>query len=72
LGVEVEEYDDGFAFEGGKALHGANIDSVGDHRIAMAFAVAGLNVKGETTIQNAECTDISFPRFWEILSRLQG
>ena len=71
MGLEVEEYDDGFAFEGKERLQGAPVQSYHDHRIAMAFAVAGLRVSGETEIQDAECADISFPGFWEELSRLQ-
>ncbi|HEX9828650.1 MAG TPA: 3-phosphoshikimate 1-carboxyvinyltransferase, partial [Bacteroidota bacterium] len=71
MGLEVEEYDDGFAFEGKEGLRGARVESYHDHRIAMAFAVAGLRASGETEIQDAECADISFPGFWEELSRLQ-
>jgi 3-phosphoshikimate 1-carboxyvinyltransferase len=71
LGCEVEEYADGFAFEGKKGVIGAEIDSFGDHRIAMAFGVAGLAAEGSTTIHGAECVAISFPGFWELLSELQ-
>lgn len=62
----VEEFDDGFRVDRSQ-LFGAEIDSFGDHRIAMAFAIAGLLAKGETTIINAACADISFPRFFETL-----
>ncbi|MBI3578971.1 MAG: 3-phosphoshikimate 1-carboxyvinyltransferase, partial [Ignavibacteriales bacterium] len=68
--VEVEEYQDGFAFENKNPLIGAKIDSVQDHRIAMAFGVAGLAASGETVIQDAECVDISFPGFWQILQKI--
>lgn len=68
--VEVEEYPDGFAFECKNPLIGAKIDSVKDHRIAMAFGVAGLAAKGETVIADAECVDISFPGFWQILQKI--
>lgn len=71
LGLDVEEYDDGFAFEAGKDLRGATLQSYGDHRIAMAFAVAGLRASGETVIEDAGCVDISFPGFWETLKKLQ-
>jgi 3-phosphoshikimate 1-carboxyvinyltransferase len=71
LGMEVEEYPDGFAFQGKKPLIHASCDSFGDHRIAMAFGVAGLALAGGTTIENAECVDISFPTFWSILDSLQ-
>jgi 3-phosphoshikimate 1-carboxyvinyltransferase len=71
LGLDVEEYADGFAFQAKKSLLHARCDSFGDHRIAMAFGVAGLALSGETTIQNAECVDISFPAFWNLLETLQ-
>ena len=66
LGCEVEEYDDGFSFEGKKNYAGAVIPSYGDHRIAMAFGIAGLIIP-DITIENIECADISFPGFWEKL-----
>ena len=66
LGCEVEEYEDGFAFEGRQKYSGAVIPSYDDHRIAMAFAVAGLNIPN-ITIENTECADISFPGFWQKL-----
>ena len=71
MGLEVEEYEDGFAFEGKESLKGAKLESYDDHRIAMACAVAGLRASGETEIQNSECADISFPGFWEELRKLQ-
>jgi 3-phosphoshikimate 1-carboxyvinyltransferase len=66
LGVDVEEYTDGFAFRTKKNLIGCEIDSFGDHRIAMAFGVAGLRIPG-VTIRDAECVNISFPGFWNTL-----
>ncbi len=66
MGAEVVEFDDGFSVMASR-LRGARIDSGGDHRIAMAFAVAGLLADGETEIDGAECVDVSFPRFFEIL-----
>lgn len=71
LGLDVEEYPDGFAFQSKKALIHARCDSFGDHRIAMAFGVAGLALSGETIIENAECVEISFPAFWRLLDNLQ-
>jgi 3-phosphoshikimate 1-carboxyvinyltransferase len=69
LGCEVEEYDDGFAFEGGKEYSGNSLPSYADHRIAMAFGIAGARIK-DVTIQDTECADISFPGFWkELLSK---
>jgi 3-phosphoshikimate 1-carboxyvinyltransferase len=72
MGVATEEYDDGFAIEGTAKLHAAEIQTKQDHRIAMAFAVAGLALKGETAIHDAECTDISYPYFWETLEAIRS
>ena len=66
LGCEVEEYEDGFAFEGKNIYSGTIIPSYGDHRIAMAFGIAGLRIPN-ITIENTECVDISFPGFWQKL-----
>ncbi len=66
-GVEVEEHEDGFEVTGGTSIHGATINSFGDHRIAMSFAVAGLVSKTEMIIEDVECIDTSFPNFFEIL-----
>ena len=63
MGAEVEEFEDGMEITGGKPLHAAVIDSHGDHRIAMAFAIAGLFAEGETVIQNTECVNTSYPGF---------
>ena len=67
MGAEVEEFEDGLDVPGGQTLHGAAIDSGGDHRIAMAFAVAALRAEGETLIQGAESAAISFPEFFDLL-----
>lgn len=64
MGVAVTPTEDGMIIEGGTSLQGGIIDSYMDHRIAMAFAIAGLVSKGETTIKDAHCVDISFPTFW--------
>jgi 3-phosphoshikimate 1-carboxyvinyltransferase len=66
LGCEVEEYEDGFAFEGKKQYSGNVLPSYGDHRIAMAFGIAGTRIPN-VTIQDTECADISFPGFWKEL-----
>jgi 3-phosphoshikimate 1-carboxyvinyltransferase len=68
MGVDVEEYEDGFAFEGKNRLKGALIKTFNDHRIAMAFSIAGLIAEGETVIDNPDCVKISFPSFFKILS----
>lgn len=70
MGARAEEYEDGLKIPGGQQLHGAEIDSFGDHRIAMAFAVAGLRADGETTIKGADAAVISFPGFFEALNGL--
>jgi len=67
MGAEVEEFEDGLDVPGGQQLHGAQIDSGGDHRIAMAFSVAALRAEGETAILGAESAGISFPEFFELL-----
>ncbi|MDP3849441.1 MAG: 3-phosphoshikimate 1-carboxyvinyltransferase [Luteolibacter sp.] len=63
MGAVVEEFEDGMEIEGGHPLHAAEIDSFGDHRIAMAFAIAGLFAKGETVIRNTDCVNTSYPGF---------
>ena len=63
MGAEVDEFEDGMEITGGKPLHAATIDSGGDHRIAMAFAIAGLFADGETVIKNTECVNTSYPGF---------
>ncbi len=67
MGAEVTEFEDGLDVPGGQNLHGATIDSGGDHRIAMAFSVAALRAEGETLIQGAESAAISFPEFFDLL-----
>jgi len=67
MGADVEEFEDGLDIPGGQQLHGAVIDSGGDHRIAMAFSVAALRAEGETLIQGAESVAISFPEFFDLL-----
>jgi 3-phosphoshikimate 1-carboxyvinyltransferase len=67
MGAEVEERPDGMRIPGGQHLHGAELDSFGDHRIAMAFAVAALRAEGETTIHGADAAGVSYPAFFEEL-----
>ena len=67
MGAEVTEHEDGMDVPGGQTLHGATIDSGGDHRIAMAFSVAALRAEGETLIQGSESANISFPEFFDLL-----
>jgi 3-phosphoshikimate 1-carboxyvinyltransferase len=70
MGAEVEEFEDGMRVAGRQKLKGAEIESHADHRIAMAFAVAGLLSQGPTLIRGADCVDISFPGFFDVLARV--
>jgi len=67
LGVEVEEFEDGLFVPGNQKIRGGIVNSRGDHRIAMAFAVAALFATDAVTIQNASCVDVSFPGFFELM-----
>ena len=67
MGAECEEREDGLRVPGNQKLHGAEIDSGGDHRIAMAFSVAALRARGDSTIRGADAARISFPEFFEML-----
>jgi 3-phosphoshikimate 1-carboxyvinyltransferase len=70
MGAEVEEFEDGLDVPGGQPLHGAVVDSGGDHRIAMAFAVAALRAEGDTLILGADAAAISFPEFFALMERV--
>jgi 3-phosphoshikimate 1-carboxyvinyltransferase len=70
MGAALDESADGLVISGPTRLRGAEIDSYNDHRIAMAFAVAGLMADSPTTICGAECVDISFPGFFERLGQI--
>jgi len=70
MGAQVEEHEDGLQIPGRQDLHGAELDSFGDHRIAMAFAVAALRAEGETQISGAEFAAISYPAFFETMESL--
>ena len=72
MGAKVEELPDGLRVEGRSAgrLHGAEIEPQGDHRMAMAFAIAALGAEGETVIRDAECAAVSYPEFFSTLERL--
>ena len=67
MGAQVEEREDGLKIPGGQKLRGAQVDSLGDHRIAMAFAVAALRAEGETVIRGAYAAIISYPGFFDAL-----
>ncbi len=71
LGADVKERDDGLIIEGnGPNLLGTTVRSFDDHRVAMSMGVAGLVAHGSTTINDAECAEVSFPNFWEELERV--
>lgn len=70
LGAQIEETKDGMVIKGGSQLVGSEVESFGDHRIAMTNGIAGLIAKGETTVINAESADVSYPTFWETLRTL--
>ena len=70
MGADVAEKPGGFIIREGRQLHGADIVTRGDHRIAMAFAVAALAAAGKTDIHDAECADVSFPGFWDALQQI--
>ena len=72
LGAVVEERPDGFVVRGGRPLRGARVRSHGDHRMAMALAVAALCAQGDTEIEDAQCADVSFPGFYDALRRGAG
>lgn len=72
LGADAEEFEDGFAVNGGRPLHGATVESFDDHRMAMAMGVASLVAHGETTILEPDCARISFPDFWDRLGAVSG
>jgi 3-phosphoshikimate 1-carboxyvinyltransferase len=67
MGAQVSELSDGLEIHGPASLHGARLPSFGDHRIAMAFAIAGLFAEGETVVQDAECIRESYPGFEAVL-----
>jgi 3-phosphoshikimate 1-carboxyvinyltransferase len=70
MGAQVEEIEDGFKIPGGQSLRGAELQSFGDHRIAMAFAIAALRAQGETLIHGSDCAAISYPAFFSTLQEL--
>jgi 3-phosphoshikimate 1-carboxyvinyltransferase len=70
MGAQCEEFEDGLRVPGQQPLHGAEIDSGGDHRIAMAFAIAALRASGETLIHGADSARISFPGFFDMLESI--
>jgi 3-phosphoshikimate 1-carboxyvinyltransferase len=70
LGVEVEEREDGMKIEGKRRLKGDQLETQGDHRVAMALTIAGLFSEGGVEIDDSTCVDVSFPGFFELLERI--
>jgi len=70
MGITTEATADGMIIEGRGALDGARVDSHGDHRLAMAWAVAALVARSEMTISGSEVVDVSYPEFWHDLAAL--
>ena len=69
MGAAVEEYEDGFTLQA-HPLHGGSVDAAGDHRLAMAFAIAATRASAPTTIAGASSVDVSYPGFFDELARL--
>ncbi|MBF6600681.1 MAG: 3-phosphoshikimate 1-carboxyvinyltransferase [Dehalococcoidia bacterium] len=72
MGAVISEHDDGIVIEGARRLRGARVASHGDHRLAMALAVAALSADGQTRLSDAEVVAISYPDFWSCLQRLSS
>lgn len=70
MGAHVTATEDGMIIEGGYPLHGASVFCKYDHRIAMTFAIAGMNADGETDIIDSECVSVSYPNFFRDLEHL--
>lgn len=71
MGISIKEFEDGVEIKGPCRIKGAEVYSYKDHRIAMALSIAGLIAEGETVIKEADCVDISFPEFYDLLEMLQ-
>jgi 3-phosphoshikimate 1-carboxyvinyltransferase len=72
MGLSIQVHDDGFEVPGRQSFHAAELDSFGDHRIAMAFSVAALVAEGPCTLERAEAASVSFPEFFDTLHRVAG
>ncbi|MPZ77931.1 MAG: 3-phosphoshikimate 1-carboxyvinyltransferase [Deltaproteobacteria bacterium] len=70
LGADVEEREDGMRIRGRRQLQGGSVRSFGDHRVAMSMAIAGLRADGGVKIDDAQCVDISFPAFFDLLGKI--
>ncbi len=72
MGADIDEQEDGLTIRGGKTLHGAEIDSETDHRIAMSLAIASLIAEGDSALARSDAAAVSYPNFWEDLAKLQN
>lgn len=72
MGADITATEDGMIINGGRELQGTVIDSMMDHRIAMSFAIAGLNADGETKIEGSEVVNISYPTFYDDLKAMMN
>jgi 3-phosphoshikimate 1-carboxyvinyltransferase len=70
MGADIVAQEDGWVITGPRRLEGARVNSFGDHRVAMALAIAGLVADGKTEIEGAECVEISYPGFFDDLESL--
>jgi 3-phosphoshikimate 1-carboxyvinyltransferase len=70
MGARIEEFEDGMAITGVTSLHGTDVDSETDHRVAMSLAVAAGIASGSTTLHRPEAAAVSYPDFWADLRRL--
>ena len=71
MGAQVDEHSDGFEIYDGQTPSGGTVDASGDHRMAMAFAIAALGATGPTRIKGSEAVDVSYPGFFDTLDALR-
>ena len=71
MGADIHELDDGFIINGPTPLYGSKIETFHDHRIAMAFSIAGLVADGKMILDHPECVSISYPEFYDELDRIK-
>ena len=71
MGADIEELDDGFIINGPTPLNGTTIETFQDHRITMAFTIAGLIAEGDTVLNHPKCVSISYPEFFDVLEQLK-
>ena len=71
MGASIDEHEDGMTIHGGRPLHGADLDSETDHRVAMSLAVASMLAKGDSSLARSDAAAVSYPNFWDDLGRLR-